>query len=76
MVRAKFMLTATPLVVLAIGAAAPVYASAFHSGQRRKVADDAQYERHGFACVKTNGGEHRLAVIVAEPAIRPVRHSS
>ena len=74
MVRAKVMITATLLAVLAIGAV-PVSASAFQSGQRCKVANDAQYERHGFVCVKTNGAGPRLAAIVAEPAIRPLRHS-
>jgi hypothetical protein len=73
-VRAKITTTVTLLAVLATGAAA-VSASALQSGQRCKVADNARYERHGFVCVKTNGAEPRLAVIVAEPAIRPVRHS-
>jgi hypothetical protein len=76
MIRAKFMLFAAPLAVLAIAGAGPASASALQGGQRCKVANAAQYERQGFACVKANGGEHRLAVIVAEPAIRPVRHSS
>jgi hypothetical protein len=64
-----------PLAILAIGVAAPVPASALQNGQRCKVADDARYERHGYACVKARGGEYRLAAIVAEPAIRPLRHS-
>lgn len=76
MIRAKLTSIAAPLAVLAIGVAAAVPASALQSGQRCKVADDARYEKHGYACVKAKGGEYRLAAIVAEPAIRPLRHFS
>ena len=73
MIRAKLISIAVLLAVLAIGIAAPVPTSALQSGQRCKVADDAHYERHGYACVKTKGGAYRLAAIVAEPAILPLR---
>lgn len=73
MIRAKLISIAAPLAVLAIAIAAPGSASALRSGQRCKVADDARYERHGYACVKAKGGEYRLAAIAAEPAILPLR---
>jgi len=72
-VRAKLISIAAPLAMLAIGVAGPVPASALQNGQRCKVADDARYEKHGYVCVKAKGGEYRLAAIVAEPAIRPLR---
>lgn len=75
MIRSKLIAIAVPLAILAIGVAAPVPASALQNGQRCRVADDARYEKHGYACVKARGGEYRLAAIVAEPAIRPLRHS-
>jgi hypothetical protein len=55
---------------IALGASGPSRPGSIRAGQNCTPANEERYQLRGFACVAVKGGGHRLARILAAPAVR------